>query len=516
MKKLCRVLFSRYFISALIILAEIAMMFYLILIPYQSSHWYAFGAVVALNVLTVITLMNRDANPEYKVSWLTVVLLIPPFGTVLYLVFYSRKMSKKEARLMREVYDRLDDTEAEERYDAEFAALKEQDTLAAGKAFAILNDNPLSEIYRDSTSRVFSCGEDMYENMLADISKAEKYIFLEYFIIADGTMWQSIHSLLREKVSQGVEVRVLYDDVGCMRTLPENYCDRLNSEGIRCARFAPVTPRVTAAHNNRDHRKILIVDGRVAYTGGINIADEYINKKVRFGHWKDGGIRVEGKAVTGFLKLFLSLWSVNTRCAEESYDRYLRSVSPLPVGDGGYYIPFGSGPAPIYPRPVGKNLLLNLINQAQRYFYITSPYLVIDYELTEALRNAALRGVDVRIITPSKADKKIVKVMTKSSYPYLMEAGVRIYEYRQGFIHEKSLASDDLYAVIGTVNLDYRSLAHHYEDGVWMYGTPTVIEVREEFEKTLSLSNEQDESAARLNFVERAVRNLVRVFAPLL
>ena len=525
MRKLCRMIFSRYFISAIIILAELALIFYLTFSAYEYS-WYALALITVVNVIVLISLINRNANPEYKVSWLVVVMLLPPFGAVIYALFYSRRVSPKKARFMRNVQNNLDlisDTGEglyEER-DTEFSRLKELDSLAAGKAFAILNDDRLANLYLQSASDFFAHGEDMYESMLRDVASAQKFIFLEYFIIEDGKMWGEIHRLLVEKVKSGVEVRVMYDDIGCMKTLPSHYDRRLNAEGIKCVRFSPVTPRISTTHNNRDHRKILIVDGKLAYTGGINLADEYINEKQRFGHWKDGGIRLSGAAAEGLLKLFLAAWDFTVGSLTDagkylSPDKSAESVDVHEASDGGFYIPFGSGPAPIYTRPVGPNVLLNIINQASKYVYITTPYLVVDYDLTESLRNAALRGVDVRIITPGVADKKIIKVMTKSAYPYLMDAGVRIYEYKPGFIHEKTVVSDDLYALIGTINLDYRSLVHHYEDAVWIYASPTVISVKDEFLKTVALSDERDEREARLTPLEWVVRNLVRIFAPLL
>lgn len=524
MRKLCRMIFSRYFISAAAILAELSLVLYLTLAAYEYS-WYALALIAVVNVAVLISLINRDANPEYKVSWLVVVMLLPPFGAVIYAMFYSRRVSKKKTRFMRSVQNNLDsvcDTGEgvyEER-DLEFSMLKEENPLAAGKAFAILNDDRLANVYLQTSSEFFAHGEDMYKRMLSDMASARKFIFLEYFIIEEGVMWEKIHRLLVEKARCGVEVRVMYDDIGCMKTLPSHYDRRLCAEGIRCLRFSPVTPRLSTAHNNRDHRKILIIDGSVAYTGGINLADEYINEKERFGHWKDGGIRLSGDAAEGLLRLFLSSWDFTAGTLTDT-EKYLSAknedkVKSPAVSDGGFYIPFGSGPAPIYDRPVGKNVLLNIINQAERYVYITTPYLVIDYDLTESLRNAALRGVDVRIITPGIADKRIVKVMTKSSYPYLMDAGVRIYEYKPGFIHEKTVVSDDSYALIGTINLDYRSLAHHFEDAVWIYASPTVKSVKEEFLKTASLSDERDEKEARLTPIEWIVRNLVRIFAPLL
>lgn len=519
MRKLCSFIFSRYFISAVLILAELVIIGFVMYFAYEYSL-FIFAFLVAVNIASVISIINRDANPEYKVSWLVVVLVVPFFGMALYAMFYSRRVSRSEAELMDKIQNELSDfcdtgCDEDGNCDRIFSELKETDELAAGKAFAILNDDRLSSVYRGSLSKYYPDGESMFSDMLSDISRAERFIFLEYFIIENGYMWEKIHHLLIEKAKAGVEVRVLYDDIGCMKTIPLHYDKRLRAEGIKCLRFSPVSPRITTAHNNRDHRKILITDGRAVYTGGINIADEYINKRMRFGHWKDGGIRIEGEAVIGFMKLFLSMWDTTVGKITE-YEKYLSSVKKSEEGDCGFYLPFGSGPAPVYKRPVGKNAILNIINQAKNYVYITTPYLIIDYDLTESLRNAAMRGVDVRIITPKIADKKIVKVMTKSAYPNLMSSGIRICEYTPGFIHEKCIVSDDLYAIVGTINLDFRSLVHHYEDAVWIYGSGTVIQIKEEFLKTAAISLEIDDDDAKLTFREWCVRNLVRIFAPLL
>ena len=519
MKKLCSFIFSRYFISAMLILAELVLIGVLLFFAYEYSI-FVFGLMVAVNIAAVISIINRDANPEYKVSWLVVVLVVPFFGMALYIMFYSRRMSRAEARLMNEIRSELSsfcDTGGSEcsEEEAVFAALRDEDELAAGKALSILKDDRLSAVYRRSASKYYPDGESMFSDMLADIEKAEHFIFLEYFIIEEGYMWERIHEKLVKKVALGVEVRVLYDDIGCMKTVSSSFDKRLRAEGIKCLRFAPVSPRITTAHNNRDHRKILITDGKAAYTGGINIADEYINRKKRFGHWKDGGIRIEGECVLGFIKLFLSMWDVAFGSVTE-HNEYLSSPLGAGEGDGGYYLPFGTGPAPVYNHPVGKCAFLNIINQAKNYVYITTPYLIIDYDLTQALCNASMRGVDVRIITPHIADKKTVKVMTKSSYPHLMKSGVKICEYTPGFIHEKCMVSDDLYAVIGTINFDYRSLVHHFEDAVWIYGSDTVLKIRDEFLITAAASLEIDEKDARLTFLEWCVRSLVRIFAPLL
>ncbi len=520
MKKICRTVFSRYAVSALAIAVELALIFYLLFEAYEYSA-YALIFIIAVNVGVMVTIVNRNANPEYKVSWLVVVLLLPPFGAVLYAIFYSRRISKKQARFMKRVFQNLhippgaEGQGCVEIHDRVYRDLSESSALATGKAYAIMNDDPTAALYRGSSSRLYSRGEEMYTDMLADLSEAKKYIFLEYFIIEEGEMWQGILDILKTKAQQGVEVRVLYDDIGCMKTLPARYDRTLGAMGISCLRFSPATPTVTVAHNHRDHRKILIVDGKVAYTGGVNIADEYINLKKRFGYWKDGGVRICGTAVEGFLKLFLFSWDLTATGISDT-KKYLSEVREVEDADGGYYLPFGSGPTPIYSRPVGKNAILNIVNQSEKYVYITTPYLIIDYDLTESLRNAALRGVDVRIITPGVADKKLVKIMTKSSYPHLIEAGVRIYEFQPGFMHEKCIVSDDLYAILGTINLDFRSLAHHFEDAVWIYSSPTVIAAREEFFNSMSVSDERSAENSRLNIFEWVVRSLTRIFAPLL
>ena len=353
--------------------------------------------------------------------------------------------------------------------------------------------------------------------MLTELSRAERFIFLEYFIIEDGVMWRSILKILEQKVKAGVTVRILYDDIGCMSTLPSSFCKELAAKGIECHRFAKVTPKLTSSHNNRDHRKICVIDGVVAFTGGVNIADEYINERRRFGHWKDGGIKVKGDAARGFTRLFLVLYDMTARKISD-YSFFLPPVSKKSEKslESGYLIPFGSGPYPAYRAPVGKNVLMNIINTSERYLYITTPYLIIDYDLTEALRSAAKRGVDVRIITPNTADKRIIKIMTKSSYPYLLEGGVRIFEYSPGFIHEKLVVCDDLYAMVGTINLDYRSLVHHFEDGAWIFRDPVVLDIRDSFMETQRVCEEMLVCDCKLTFSQKVIRDMIRIFAPLL
>ena len=508
MKKICKVLFSRYAISAVMILVEVAVSIYLFLsIP---SSVYSFIVISLIFEITAfLNLINKDANPEYKASWSAVILLLPIAGAVIYFIFYSRHLSKKEAKIIERS---IVAARSVSRSADAFKALSEIDESASGKARAIISEDPLAEVYNRSSASYFPSGEEYFESLISDIDRAEKYIFLEYFIIDSGELWDRIHASLVKRAARGVEVRLLFDDVGCMKTLPSRFEAELLREGILARRFARVSARLSSMHHNRDHRKIAVIDGKIAYTGGVNIADEYINKKPRFGHWKDGGVRIMGDGVMGFLKLFLTSWDYTVGSVSD-YETLL--VPTASESDGGYYMPFGSGPSPIYRRRVAKNLFLNIINQATRYVYITTPYLIIDYDLTEALCNAAKRGVDVRIVTPGTPDKRLVWVMTRSSYAYLIKGGVSIYEY-DGFIHEKLLVSDGEYAVVGTVNFDYRSLAHHFECGVWSYRSPTCDAAHGEFLLTLERSKRITERDAKPTFTQWIFKIFNRILSPLL
>jgi cardiolipin synthase len=511
-------------ISALLLIIEIAFLYATVAAFAEYSFVSAIVAVI-ISALAFIHLINSDANPEYKIPWMFIVLSIPFFGATLYVLFSSRHLTRAEGAKLCATIDAINELSDKEQSLKNLAALAERDKGAAGRALSILGDDPLASVFSDTRSEYFPLGEIMHGQMLRDIREAKRYILLEYFIVDDGYMWRSIHEALLEKVREGVRVKMLYDDIGCMTTLPQSFDKILRREGIECHRFSKLTPRLSTVHNNRDHRKILVIDGKIAYTGGVNIADEYINRASRFGHWKDGGIRIEGAAAIGFTRMFLSAEELATgsKCDRTYYllpQNNGGAQDPLSTSErdaaDGFYIPFGCGPAPIYKRSVGKRAIMNVINSAESYLYITTPYLIIDFDLTEALSNAAMRGVDVGIITPAIADKKIIKIMTKGSYKALIDAGVGIYEYAPGFIHEKTIVSDDTTAMIGTINLDYRSLVHHFECAVMLYHSPTVLSVRDQVAKTLGVCTPISADQARLGFFERIVKNLVRIFAPLL
>ena len=367
-------------------------------------------------------------------------------------------------------------------------------------------------VYGNTRTKYYPLGDDCYNDILAALWDAERYIFIEYFIIEEGQLWNSILDILKDKAQHGVEVRVIYDDIGSISTLPSDYPAKLEKLGVHCQVFGRLMPVVSLRLNNRDHRKYMIVDGRVAFTGGINMADEYINVKPRFGHWKDSAIRLEGDAVWSMTVSFLSMWDF-THSGEEHFTPF----RPAPAGGGaqGYVQPYHD--CPWDNEAVGQSVYLNLIYRAKEYIYITTPYLVIDYSLTVALTTAAKSGVDVRIITPHIPDKKTVFELTRSHYEELLEAGVKVFEYEPGFIHSKNFVVDGRFATVGTVNLDYRSMFLHFENGVLLYETPSVAAIREDFldtqSKSLAITLEDCRS---ISLPHRLLRDLLRLFAPLL
>ncbi|WP_313962704.1 cardiolipin synthase [uncultured Streptococcus sp.] len=505
-----RLLMSKYGFSIIIMLLELFLVFaaffyFNLLVP----NWLSALVIVSLYIGTILAIVNRNMPPESKVTWILFA-VVPVFGFLLYLMIGERRLSKKEIQQL----EKMDSMKFREdnSYDLR-VELKQENKSAFGIVKSLLSMDHNADVYDGTASQYFSLGEEMFEAMLDDLRSAKKFIFLEFYIIDPGLMWNRILEILVDKVQQGVEVKLLYDDIGCMATLSGDYTKRLRKIGIDAHKFNKVIPRMTVAYNNRDHRKILVVDGQVGYTGGINLADEYINHIVRFGHWKDGGVRLEGSAVKALTRLFLMNWYIN-RGEITDFDRY--HFDSQRVEGKGLYIPYGSGPKPIYKEQVGKTVYQNIINQAIDYVYITTPYLIIDYDLTEDIKNAAMRGVDVRIVTPFIPDKKLIQIVTRGAYPDLLEAGVKIYEYTPGFIHSKNVISDDELAVVGTINFDYRSLVHHYENAVLMYQTETIADIKQDFEGLFDISKEISLETLQNSWYQRLLKEIMQLFAPLL
>ena len=504
-----RLLMSKYGFSIAIILIELVLVFGIILYMSQIAPIIWVTLVFLISVATVIAIVNRSMSPESKVTWL-IVTFVPVFGPLLYLMFGERRLSKKELKQLQE----LNSIAFHENNGRQLhLQLQETDKPAYGIINALLHMDSNAGVYDQTDSQFFASGEEMWQQMLEDLKRAEKFIFLEYYIVEEGLMWDSMLEILEEKAAQGVEVKMLYDDIGCMVTLPGDYTVYLRSKGIDAHKFNKVIPRMTVAYNNRDHRKILVIDGQISYTGGINLADEYINQIERFGHWKDSGIRIDGPATQAFTRLFLMNWYIN-RGEISDFDQY--HLENQTRSGSGLCIPYGSGPKPIYQMKVGKIVYQNLINQAEDFVYITTPYLIIDYDLTEDIKNAAMRGVDVRIVTPYIPDKKLIQLVTRGAYPDLLSAGVRIFEYTPGFIHSKQMIVDDRFAAVGTINLDYRSLVHHYENAVLLYKTESIADIRKDFEEIFEQSQEIFSDTINLTWYQMMIKEVTQLFAPML
>ena len=477
---------------------------------YTVYLYYAFVILAWLTVaVSVFNVVNRDMLPESKLPWILCIVTLNVLGVATYIVFSHNRptrVQQKRYRLLHEHSRSFLDGALSKEY------LEEKLKSRADIAAALTLSSPSAVAYKNTKTKYFPSGELFFEALLQDLEKATKYIFLEFFIIAKGEMWSAVLDVLRRKVKEGVEVRVMYDDVGSMSRVHVRYYKALRKMGIKCVKFNPFVPVVTNVHNYRDHRKIVVVDGKVAYTGGINLGDEYINKLHLHGHWKDSAVRLEGVGVKSFILLFLGMYHMQKR-SEEDFSKFIPEYEPFE--DEGVVQVYGTGPRPIYDRQIAEDVFLNILGGAKRYVYITTPYLIIDYRLREALCLAAQRGVDVRIVTPKVPDKKIVFALTRSNYMALIKAGVKIYEYTPGFMHAKNFLCDDEVGVVGTVNLDYRSLMHHYEDAVLMFKTSALQEIKKDFEETFALSQLQTEQSAKRNVIFRWILELAKVFAPL-
>ncbi|MBR2967442.1 MAG: cardiolipin synthase [Clostridia bacterium] len=508
--KILKKLFSRSAIVIFFILVQLAISVYIAAVLSQN-YFYIRVAFTVLGIAAIIAVVNRDMSASYKVPWLVLLFIFPIAGVILYALLGNPRLTKKMHRRQKQIADATKEYCVQDQ--AALAELERENSLAAGQA-KYLWASAGAPLYNDTDTQYFSSGEDAFVALKQKLNAAKKFIFLEYFIIEKGKMWSEILEILQNKASQGVEVKIIYDDLGCAGVLGRNYCSFLAQKGIECVRFNRLTFMVTAMHNNRDHRKITVVDGEVAFVGGFNIADEYINLKDRLGYWKDSAVMLSGCAAQSLTLMFLRQYMGVGR--DLNVSEYIgEHISDGASKRQGYVLPFGDGPAPSDPSYIGEEAYLNIINQAKRYLYITTPYLIVDYHVTKALIMAAKRGVDVRIITPGVPDKKLVFVMTKSSYAKLIRGGVKIYEFTPGFIHAKNFLCDDEIAVIGSINLDYRSLVHHFECGVWMYKTEAVTQMREDFDNTI-YNCTQIQGDKTLKWHQKIFATVFRIFAPLM
>lgn len=508
MKKICKLIFSRLFI---VVLGIAIQFFWLLNLLYRFSYQFTFVNLGfrILAIIIALRIVSRWMNPSYKLAWTFIILMSPVLGLLIYFVFGRSELTKRTRVKMERVHEEVVPLLVQNPdYQKE---LEEIDPIVASQS-AYLSDWAQCPVYKKTATEYYPCGEDMFPKMLEAMESAKEYIFLEYFILEYGIMFDRVIGVLEQKVKEGVDVRLIYDDVGCVTTLPANFYVDLQKKGIKCAAFNPFRPVLSIIMNNRDHRKILVVDGNIAFTGGINIADEYINKKERFGYWKDTGIRLEGEAVWSFTCMFLEMWNYITHSTED-YLRY--RPKELPFRTDGFVQPYGD--TPLDRENTSENVYMNIINKARRYVYIFTPYLIMDQELLISLCNAAKCGVDVRIITPGIPDKKMIYLLTQADYRRLIENGVKIYQYTPGFLHAKCFVSDDTIATVGSINLDYRSLYLHFECGVFLYQSDAVMQVKKDMEETMAQSEQVTlEFCKHRALPIRLMQSMLRLLAPLL
>lgn len=509
-----KILTNRFFYIGLALLVQLIFLFFLIWKFVEYSFWVE-SFLVALSVILVIWILNTDTLVDYKIAWLIPILAFPIFGTILYLVFGGNKTTRSERIRLQEIHDNMNKAlRKDPLHDQADMSTVRRDCISAANQASYLRDYALLPPFRHTDADYFPQGEDYFEAMLKDMEKAEDFIFLEYFIIDHGVLWDRILDILERKIKEGVDVRLIYDDIGTITRFSIGYQQQLESRGIRTAVFSPFHPVLNARFNNRNHRKITVIDGRYAYTGGVNIADEYINAKKRFGHWKDNGIRLRGPAVASFTMMFLSMWDYL-----KNEDTDFSAFIPHDWGEGeghGLVQPFSD--SPLNKEAVSEAVYRNLIGQAMKSIYIFTPYLVLSDEMESAISNAAKRGVEVTLVTPHIPDKRFVQAVSRSYYHRMVEAGVQIYEYEIGFLHSKAILVDDEYAIVGSINMDYRSLYLHFECAVWLYNSPALYDLKEDFINTIDAHGIliDQESLDKVPLATKLARSLLRVFAPLM
>lgn len=498
-------------VVVLLILVQfyILLSFYLKLSEY-IIYWRLFAQLLSMFVFLYI--INKKDNPAYKLIWVVLVLAAPVVGGLLYLFLAGNRTRLK---FINEALENHLDTFKYTPDDTETQREIKELSKSASVQSTYISKFAGYPVYKNTSVKYFPLGEDNFKVLCEELEKAKRFIFMEYFIIKQGTMWDTVLGILSKKAKEGVDVRLIYDDVGCAMWMPSRFIKEMTELGIKAVPFNPIAPVVNLRQNNRDHRKITVIDGNVGFTGGINLADEYINIDCKFGHWKDTGIMLKGEAVWNLTLMFLQTWKMLKK-DEEDYSMFRPSESiDEATQSEGYIQPYGD--TPVDSEIVGENIYLNMINKAKHYVYIMTPYLIIDNEMVTALTLAAKSGIDVRIITPGIPDKKMVYLVTQSYYYELVEAGVKIYQYTPGFVHAKTVVADDVVATVGTINFDYRSLYLHFECGVWMFNSSVIYEIKEDYLRTLEKCDQVTmEEIKHTGGLKAFGQSMLKLVAPLL
>jgi cardiolipin synthase len=476
-------------------------------ISFQYFNW-------ALNVLSIVVcvhILNKTEKSAYKLTWIFLILMIPIFGGALYIIF----LLQSNPRMLRRYFERISRHIEPYFYlpgdSLPSLTAEDRDFLPQARYLQKYAGFP---VYIHTQAEYLPSGEAFFKKIQEELEKAERYIFLEFFILKPGQVLDTVLSILEAKAQAGLDVRLIYDDLGCFMSLPPNFIRQMEKKGIKCMVFNAFRPILSSLQNNRDHRKIICIDGKLAFTGGVNLADEYINVVKRFGHWKDAAVMLRGEAAWSLTLIFLQMWNLEPQRKEDCPALYPWKDVKCPVESDGFVQPYAD--SPLDDENVGEHVYIKIINNAKDYVYINTPYLVVDDNLISALTLAAKSGVDVRIMTPHRWDKKIVAIASRSYYRQLISAGVKVYEYTSGFNHSKTFVSDDRLATIGTTNLDFRSLYLHFECGVLLYRAAAVQAVKEDFLSTLPLCCEITLADCTRNVFQRVVPDVLRIFAPLM
>ena len=529
MKKFFRNLFSGYFLVLLILLIEIAAIVFIEFFlegvieaistdPNINERvkdiielvWIVIRMVVfVISVLIFFRIVNKHEDPEFKIPWIVGMLLLPLFTSVIFLIFGNHGLNRRDKRIIKTTTE-----EYNKHFQLDEKAKKEyrEELGTAVNAFRYINNITKLGIHPNNRVKYYATGEEFFPELIESLKLAKEFIFMEFFIITDGEIWDEVQAILIQKASEGVEIRIIYDDMGCGGTISARTPKILGKYGIKCYKFHPFRPILSGVYNNRDHRKIVIIDHQMAFTGGMNLADEYANKINRFGYWKDTMIKIEGSAINNLIAVFLQ--NLNLVVGHISdYNKWMNFDYPE-YKDSGYVMPFGDGPGDYVSALLGEQTYINILNYAQKKVYISTPYLVPTYGLLDALRNAALRGVDVHLIVPGIPDKKLVYQMARSNFRFLLDAGVHIHIYKPGFNHMKSAIADGELAFVGTINFDFRSLVHHFECGTILYKCGCMKEIEDDFKEMVSVSEEVP-SNFRLRGPIRAVTSLLKIISAL-
>ena len=530
MKKFIRNLLSGYFLVILILLIELGVVVFLqfymddladYIVSKTGASNESTSLIIALaylalrSIIFIVALIiffkiiNKPEDPEFKIPWIVGMLLLPFFTSVLFAIFGNHGLRKRDRKI-------VDGTvKAYNEYFKVSKSLKhiyEEELGSAVGTFKYIHNVTKLGVHTNNKVTYYKCGEEFFPAFKEGLKQAKKFIFIEFFIISDGKEWSEVLEILKQKAQEGVDVRIIYDDMGCGGTISAFTPKRLKKFGISCFKFHPFRPILSGMYNNRDHRKIVIIDHQMAFTGGINLADEYANEIVRFGYWKDTMVKIEGSAINNLLVVFLQNFNLCTGVIS-NYDKYL-DYEYEKYDDQGFVMPFGDGPGDFDEALIGEQTYVNIINYAKKRVDISTPYLVPTYALIDAMRNAALKGVEVNLILPGIPDKKLVYWMAKSNFRYLLDAGVNIYIYKPGFNHMKSAIADNELAFVGTINFDFRSLVHHFECGAVLYKCECMNDIQQDFNDMIKVSTPVPKNF-RQRGLNKAICNLLKIISPL-